>query len=91
MLTSGGTECAAGPRPDLPKPPDFCPRRLHRGLLDIRPQQILNVSVLGRLKAAKSSFLNRLRGRRTMMRCEECDRPVRSLFMADKTGEASPE
>jgi hypothetical protein len=46
--------------------------------------------VLGRFKAAKSSFFNHLLGQRTMMRCEECDRPVRSLFMADKTGEASP-
>jgi predicted GTPase len=54
-------------------------------------EQILNVAVLGRFKAAKSSFFNHLLGRRTMMRCEECDRPVRSLFMADKTGEASPE
>jgi hypothetical protein len=54
-------------------------------------EQILNVAVLGRFKTAKSRFLNHLLGRRTMMRCEECDRPVRSLFVADKTGEASPE
>jgi len=67
------------------------PRRLHRGLLDIRQEQILIVAVLGRFKAAKSSFLNHPLGRRTMMRCEECDRPVRSLFVAYKTGEASPE
>jgi hypothetical protein len=54
-------------------------------------EPILNVAVLGRFKAAKTSFLNHLLGRRTMMRCEECDRPVRSLFVAYKTGEASPE